>query len=307
MKIKYPYILLICLSPFVAEFLSGSSPFFTFFSPFVFAVYLGFYGLGALLIRELVAHKKYGYASVVLLGAAFGILEEGIILKSWFDPTWMGAQITSQALRVYGVSVLQPFANVVYHAVISITAPIVLVDSLSSRAPWLSTRKVALCGVFFGAAAVLLSTFNYDYKIGALQYIVGIIPFGVCVVLGLKGITVPGGTKVYTPLGLWFLGSLFVVLLFSIFYALTNAGISWIIIIILALLLYTMYGRAYARVRWEPRTYYASAAGFISGLLPIVAIMARTSPQKVLNFVGTLIFTVLLIIVYKKVFQDNGE
>lgn len=99
------------------------------FQSFIVVVYLGFYGLGALLIREIVEIRKLSYTSVLLFGAAYGILEEGIILKSWFDPTWGGAAITAQVLRVDGISILQPLENVVYHAIISITTPILFVKT----------------------------------------------------------------------------------------------------------------------------------------------------------------------------------
>ena len=122
MKIGRPGLFLIVLTPLVAELLSGSTPGFRFFSPFVFVVYLGFYGCGALVIREIVARRKRSVLSTLFYGAAFGCLEEGIVLKSWFDPGWMGAAITSQSLRVGGFNALQPFMNIVYHAVISIMA-----------------------------------------------------------------------------------------------------------------------------------------------------------------------------------------
>ncbi len=200
MNTKYAFILIV-LTPVVAELLSGSSPFFTFFNPRVLFVFLAFYGFGALLIREVAAHKNLNYASVLLLGAAFGVLEEGIILKSWFDPTWMGAQITSQALVVYGVVVLQPFANVVYHAVVSIAAPIVLVESVTSRTPWLSHKMLLLCSIVFGVGAVRLVMFN-DYAVRWWQYLLGVVLFLFFIILGLKGITISPTAK-KSPLRLW--------------------------------------------------------------------------------------------------------
>lgn len=301
MNTKYPLILIV-LSPVVAELLSGSSPFFTFFNLRVLLVFLAFYGFGALLIREVAAHKKLNYASVLLLGAAFGVLEEGIILKSWFDPTWMGAQITSQALVVYGVVVLQPFANIVYHAVVSIAAPIVLVESVTSRAPWLSHKMLWVCGIVFSVGAVLLATFN-DCAIRPWQYLLGIVLFGFFIFLGLKGI-VFSPTNQGNPLQLWVLSSLFVVLLFVIFYTLTSAGFPWSVILVLALCLYGLYARMYSRTQCGSKHYFAAAAGVVMGLLPIVMIMARTDPSKVLNVVAALLFGVGLIVVYKKEFAQ---
>lgn len=298
MKIKYP-LFIVLLSPIVAELFSGSSPFLKFFSPLVFFVYVGFYGMGCLLIRETVAHKGLNYASVLLLGAAFGILEEGILLKSWFDPTWMGAQITSRVLRVYGISVLQPFANVVYHAVVSIAAPIVLINSVTSKEAWLTKEKMIPVFVVFVISATVLSLFNYDYRIRGWQYLVGIIPLVGFVTLGLKGIKMSPGTRVHSPGMLWVLSALFVVLLFIIFYTLSTAGFPWFIILGLALLLYCIYGKGFSHIDWKSKHYFAAAAGVITGLVPIAAVGARANPGEIGNFAAALIFVIALGIVYR--------
>jgi hypothetical protein len=303
MKVKYPFVLLIFV-PVVAELLSGSTPFFTFFNPFVFLVYVGFYGLGALLIREIVSHKTLNYASVLLLGAAFGVLEEGIILKSWFDPTWMGAVITSKVLRVYGISVLQPFANVCYHAVVSITAPIMLIESVTSKNPWLSRRDILVVSVLFAVSALLLSRFN-NYTIIPGYYVLGIVLFVVFCVIGLNGIKV-SGKKIRRPVNIWLLSSIFVVLLFFIFYGLSNAGVSWVVILGMALILYVIYGRMYASIWFESQHYFAAAAGIITGLLPIVILMARTDPAKIGNMVAALIFAAVLVLLYRRNFVSSG-
>ena len=291
-------LLIIVLSPLIAELISGSTPFLTFFRPFVFLVYTGFYGIGCLLIREITSHKRLGYASVFLLGAAFGVLEEGIILKSWFDPSWMGAQITSQALRVYGISGLQPFANVVYHAVISIATPILLIESVTSREPWLTKKEVIFGAVLFVISALLLSTFN-DYRIGGSQYLLGIFLFLLFTGLGLKGITLSPGTKIVTPERIWILGALFVFLLFAIFYSLSSAGVSWVIILGLALSLYSYYAWAGSRLIWTSKHYFAGGAGIVTGLLIVVAVMARSDPAKIGNLVCAVIGVIILIFSYR--------
>ena len=300
---KYALIL-IFLSPIIAELLSGSTPFLTFLNPRVFLIYLGFYGCGCLLIRETVSHRNLGYASVLLLGAAFGVLEEGIILRSWFDPHWMGAQITSQVLRVYGISVLQPFANVVYHAVVSMTAPILVVESVKSRENWLSKGEMGLIFVFFVISGLCLSTFN-DYHVRVLHYVLGVGLLSLFVVLGLK-ITISPGTKVYSPRSIWVLASVFVVLLFVIFYTLSMAQFHWAVILGLALALYSIYGIGFSRIAWRPDLYYAAGAGVITGLLPIVAVMARTAPVKIGNVIATVVTVVILVIIYRRLGKDTN-
>jgi hypothetical protein len=53
---------------------------------FQVAANLGLYGPGVLLVREAKVRWEKGWASVLLLGAAYGILEEGVALGTLFNP-----------------------------------------------------------------------------------------------------------------------------------------------------------------------------------------------------------------------------
>jgi hypothetical protein len=44
------------------------------------------YGGGALLIREVVRRRGLGWPSIILLALACGVLEEGLITQSLFNP-----------------------------------------------------------------------------------------------------------------------------------------------------------------------------------------------------------------------------
>jgi hypothetical protein len=302
---KHPQFLLILLSPMIAELFSGSTPFAVFFSPFVFLVYLGFYGLGALIIREIVVRRRLNFSSVLLLGAAYGILEEGIVIKSWFDPNWMGAAVVSHVLRVYGISVLQPLSNVVFHAVISIGASILIVQSVTqSGVPWLSKRWTLFAsGLFVISAIAIALTFNYNYKIAGWQYLLCFVLLAIFAVLGWKGLKIPSGTKMYPPLGIWILNILFIILLFTIFYTLSYAGANWFVIIPLALVLYVGYAIIFALIDWGRATrkhYFAAAAGIVTGLLPLSLSLARSQHGRYLNVLAEVTFIIILIIVYSK-------
>src|SRR5258707_57155 len=74
------------LAPAVGELLSGSTPPLLFISPFSLLFEAGLYGSGAILVRELARRRGLGWGSIVLLGAAYGILEEGLVVTSWFNP-----------------------------------------------------------------------------------------------------------------------------------------------------------------------------------------------------------------------------
>src|SRR5437870_317974 len=76
------------LSPIIAEVLSGSTPPLMFINPIMLMYETALYGSGAILVRELVRRRGLGWGSILLLGAAYGILEEGLIITSWFNPYW---------------------------------------------------------------------------------------------------------------------------------------------------------------------------------------------------------------------------
>ena len=47
------------------------------------------YGGGALLIREHVRHKGRGWPTILCLGAAYALLEEGLVGQSLFNPDYL--------------------------------------------------------------------------------------------------------------------------------------------------------------------------------------------------------------------------
>jgi len=99
-----PIITLVLLSPVIAELLSGSAPPLEFFHPFGFIVLVGLYGGGVLIVRELCIKWGKGWGSILLLGAAYGIIEEGLAVKSFFDPNWMDLGILGTYGRWLGVN-----------------------------------------------------------------------------------------------------------------------------------------------------------------------------------------------------------
>src|SRR5438128_4188297 len=88
---RHPVLCLLLLSPGIAEYLSGSSPVAALvINPrqFVFQIVanVGLYGPGALLVREATVRWRKGWATVLLLGAAYSLLAEGVALSTLFNP-----------------------------------------------------------------------------------------------------------------------------------------------------------------------------------------------------------------------------
>ncbi len=130
---RHPVLLLLLFSPGIPEYLSGSTRLnFMVESPVVFALFLGanlaLYGPGVLLVREAMVRWRKGWASVLVLGAAYGILEEGVALSTLFNPR---AGVVG-ALGFYGhfagVSWVWLVGVLMFHVVYSISLPILLLE-----------------------------------------------------------------------------------------------------------------------------------------------------------------------------------
>ena len=153
-----PLLTLLLLSPTIGELLSGSSPPLLFFNPISLLFQVGLYGCGALLVRETVARRRLNVIGLLLLGAAYGIVEEGITCKSFFNPNWTDTGFSSVYGRAWGVSWVWTFGLTAYHMVVSITAPIFLTEALfSARAqgPWLRRRGWITASTSLSLVAIL--------------------------------------------------------------------------------------------------------------------------------------------------------
>ncbi len=85
-RTQFAVMALYLLAPFTGEVLSGSTPLLGFSDPFVLIWETALYGSAALLIREIARRRGLGWTSIVLLGAAYGVFEEGLVINIWFNP-----------------------------------------------------------------------------------------------------------------------------------------------------------------------------------------------------------------------------
>jgi hypothetical protein len=116
-----PVVFLLLLAPLIAEVLWGTT---TITESAGYFAQIGLYGGGAVLIREVVRRWGGGWPSILLLGAAYGAIEEGLLEPTWFTPALQS--------HPYGVAlgVFWTYAafNIGYHAVFSIAIPILLTE-----------------------------------------------------------------------------------------------------------------------------------------------------------------------------------
>jgi hypothetical protein len=129
---RRPVLALLFLSPTIAEFLTGSTSVTTLFlDPFGFLVQLlfllGLYGGGVILIREFTVVFRKGWATVLLLGAAYGIAEEGLSVHTFFQRHGPPVDALATYGSLGGVNWLWALVLTVFHATYSIALPLLIV------------------------------------------------------------------------------------------------------------------------------------------------------------------------------------
>src|SRR5512145_1942134 len=77
----HPALALWLIAPVFGEMVSGSTPLNEYLSPFCILLFGMLYGSGALLIREMLIRGQKGWRSLLLLGMAYGIYEEGLMVR----------------------------------------------------------------------------------------------------------------------------------------------------------------------------------------------------------------------------------
>lgn len=124
----FPILLLFVLAPFIGEVLSTSTPLIAFVNPWTLFWLGGLYGAGAILARELTVRWGKGWLTILLLGIAYGIIEEGLAVKSFFDPNWQDLGSLAGYDRWLGVNWVWVVHLTLFHMVYSITIPILLTE-----------------------------------------------------------------------------------------------------------------------------------------------------------------------------------
>lgn len=141
---------LFLLAPIVAEYLLGDLP-ITFLIALVAMAPL--YGGGALLIREVTRRLGRGVPTMLVLGTAYGLLEEGLITQSLFNPDYVGLRLLDEAyVPALGIGGSWTVYVLMLHAVWSTTVPIVLVEACvpdRRTQPWLRTPGLVVTAVLF--------------------------------------------------------------------------------------------------------------------------------------------------------------
>ena len=159
-----PEILLVALSLSFAEFLTGSTVVLAaFLDPVSLAFLLGLYGAGVLLVREATVRWGKGWPTVLALGAAYGIVEEGIGTKTFFGPN--GVHFLGVYGHFLGVNWVWATELTLFHAIFSIALPIAVVGLAFPETvgrPFLPTPRAlrTTLAIFVATVVAMFVLFN---------------------------------------------------------------------------------------------------------------------------------------------------
>jgi hypothetical protein len=152
---------LFVLAPLIGEVLFGAVPLSLL--PFGLLGLIGLYGGGALLVREVVRRRRLPGRWLVIVGLAYGIIEEGTVVQSIFDQQARGLDFLGYYGHWAGVNWIWALFIVPYHAVFSIAVPVALAElwflERHSEA-WLGPAGLVAAAAAFILNAALLAVYQ---------------------------------------------------------------------------------------------------------------------------------------------------
>lgn len=158
-----PAVGLFFAAPLIAEFLLGNM---TIKMLGMLAILAPVYGGGALLIRETARRAGRGWATILVLALAYGILEEAFLTETLFNPNYMGLNLhllEPAFIAVLGIGGWYTVFVLTLHTVWSISVSIALIEALvpdRAASPWTGRLALGLIAAIFTLAAASMASFS---------------------------------------------------------------------------------------------------------------------------------------------------
>ncbi len=310
-------VALYLIAPIVAELLSGSTPPRAWNNIGGIVLTVGLYGSGALLAREVARARGLSWGNLALLGAAYGVLEEGVAYQSWFNPGWTPPP---DAARAFDVNWTFAVGFTSIHAVLSVTTSVVLAEALFPRLatrPWLRRPgRVAFTVWLTVIVAVLFFSYGFSifhgkgYDHPPVSYVVAPTLFVVFLLLGIFVRTPPVQTvEGQQPPGLWwlrlagFLGAFVALLNLFVLRMILPIHIVPIVIILATDALGVYLVRRWARgAGWGMRQRLALVSGVIGVFIvfaPFIEFVVPTPALRGITLVNLLGLAGLIFLAYR--------
>jgi hypothetical protein len=208
----WPALALFFVAPLVAEFLLGNLPIKLLPALVVLAP---LYGGGALLIREVARRTGRGWACILLLGMAYGIVEEAFTTQSLFNPNYLKLNLGLLApayIPSLGIGAWWTLWMLMVHGIWSISTPIALIEACvpdRAQTPWLGRVGLSVVAVvfLFGVVATTLMGYRQEHFMArTAQFVGAAVVVVVLVVLAFRALPTRGYAAYRIAPSPWLLG-----------------------------------------------------------------------------------------------------
>jgi hypothetical protein len=270
-----------------AELLTGVSPPVRFFHPVGLTLLTLLYGGGVLLARETMQRWGKGWPTLFWLGVAYGLAEEGLAVKSFFDPDWQDLNHFKDYGRWGGVNWVWSLHVTQFHALFSVLVNVTLTDLIFpdwSHRRWLNDRAFRRVGWMFGAV-VLAIHLLFPYRPPLALVFACALVLAVCVQIARAQPGSWSGPAVMPPgpPGIFFRGLMLPFLFFVVpgFAISRDWPVAFTIIAVVGIMI--LVGRriaAWARhERWSAMHRFSLTAGAIAFFIPLTRVHANSAAR----------------------------
>ncbi len=272
------------LTPIIAELTFGSTPLHL---AYLLILWLPIYGAGVLLIRELVMRTGRGWPSIIVLGLAYELAEDGLGLQALTSTHLY--HTADWAPQILGFNIAYWVLNIIYHIIFSVVIPIFITNLLFPAfkdRPYLKKGGLVWVTLFALIGVGLLRITvppsqdpGYDQPLAlVIGYIIAIIAVGVIAlrILPRKKQTTLIEQPVPSSRSLVLFGTVGMMLVFGLMYPFAGAHQplftqgAWAYIpisagVVIALLAYKYINKWTQAVSWNSQRALALASGALVG------------------------------------------
>lgn len=285
------------LAPLFGEFLLGNLKLTElYYLPFLALLY----GAGALLIREIARRAGRGYATMLGLGVAYTLIEEGLVDQLFFNPAYFPGQeqLSNTVVPALGLDAWLTLILIGMHTIWSICIPIILVEAIYNERghkPWLGKTGLAIAVVIFlfGSVWIGYETYRETRFWASTAQLVGTAVVVVAIAAATFALKPRGTARVdgVVPTPSIAGGAALVA---SSLYMLTEYLPGWtrvVACLLIAVVFFVLVYKWAQRRSWSARHTLALAGGGILTYAWLGAVMVPESgPKTLVDHVGTAIF-----------------
>jgi hypothetical protein len=240
MKTRWlPVAALFVLTPLVAEYLLGSLS-FSKEQIGALPVMALLYGSGAVLIRDLARRTRRGWRAILLLGFAYGLIEEGLLTQSLFNPNYLNLRLLDYGyVSALGVSTNWTAYVISLHVIWSVCVPIAFVEALfpsQSELPWLGKGGAITAVVFLALGMAAVASFSYKsghFMAHPAQFAGVLVAVGASIAVALKASRVPAAIdpSLRPAPSVWLAGGFAFIAgsLFCVSQSARGSGVPWLV------------------------------------------------------------------------------